>query len=240
MAESSGSEMDADADLDNTFTKKRKRDGESLRDLVKANNELLHKLLKQQTKTNEKLGALQEENIKQAQQIEILQEKVEFLSRGGQYNLILQGKEECDNENTKSIAQEILKTTMDLTIDLAFATRIGRGQNSKPRHILMKVRSTDEKIKIRNKGQALKKYNETNKTSLYINEDAPRSERIRQAQLRKLLKIARQTDPAAKLSGTYILSKGEKYKVEENGSLTKFTSKIKMKTGPALSPRTTW
>jgi hypothetical protein len=218
-----GSSTDMDTDGENEPRRKRSKSEKegSIRELVLSNNKLLQELLKQQNKTNNKLDKLQEENTQQAKQIQVLEEKVEFLSKGGQYNFILQGQPEVDSENVKQVAESLIKKILKIDINLLYAMRIGRKPPSGSRHILMKVRSNEDKIQIRNNQQLLRDYNKQHKTALFMNEDVPRSERIRQVQLRKSLKIAKESDPDAKLRGNFIMSKGSRFKVNDDGKLTK-------------------
>jgi hypothetical protein len=215
--------MDEDTSPKTQPPKKLKRDSAApqLIDLVKSNNTMLQKILKQQKQTDSKLIHLQEENKTQAKKIQILEEKVEFLCKGGHLNLILQGAEEKDAENAKTIAEEVITKTMKINIKLAYAHRIGKKIPNKSRPLLLKLKSNEDKIVIRENLQLLRDFNKINKTAMYINEDAPKSERIRQAQLRKSLKIAKQTDPAAKIKGNFIISKGDRFSIELDGTLTK-------------------
>lgn len=204
---------------DETPSRKRKNmpddDQQMLWDLVQQNNQLLQKISREQTSITSIISDLKSTNEKQAKRIEILEEQVEFLTKGGQLNLILQGYPEDEKEDTKKCAQLVVKQLSDVAI--SYAHRIGRKQPDKPRAILIKMKSIEDKNSVLQNRSKLFDKNKQDNTKFFINQDLTKSERVRMAQLRRKLIEIRNTDPTAKIKGSFIITKGERITIDYQG-----------------------
>ena len=152
-------------------------------------------------------------------------------------NLIFEGCAETENENTTSIVEEIIINVMNLNVNIAVEVdkthRFGRSIAGRPRPIIVRFVRHSIRDKVLSSANKLKHHKER----IFINEDLPALIRSRRAELRFIVKHARDQGTTATQSGDKVKIAGVHYDYKTLQCLpAKYT--LESATTKAIGPNT--
>ena len=148
-------------------------------------------------------------------QIKELNEQINKIERKSrERNLRLVGYEEKHSEDCKTIVEEIIYMQLEVYANIETAHRTGKRQDHKPRHIIFRVQSMEQKFDI------LQIQKEKLKESgLFITEDLTRNDLMEKIRLKPVIDKAKQKGEKWKFKNGKLMIEGKIYKdTKENDS----------------------